>query len=87
MAKRSRRSRRQAREERQQTPPPAESPTPSTTTEPSTPEPVVEQKSSERSLQDSGFAKEYFYVYTDLRNILIVAILMMGVLIGLSFVI
>ena len=34
-----------------------------------------------------NFAQEYFYVYGELRNILIVALLMFGVLIGLSFVI
>ena len=35
----------------------------------------------------ANFAKEYFYVYHELRTILIVAILMFAVLFGLSFVI
>lgn len=49
-------------------------------------EPVVEDKPSvSRKIVD--FAREYFYVYVDLKNILIVAALMVVVLIGLSFVI
>jgi len=88
MAKKSRRARRQTREERQETTTPSAESSPSATaTEASIPEPVSEERSSPRTRQDSNFRQEYFYVYTDLRNILIVAILMVGVLIGLSFVI
>lgn len=49
-------------------------------------QPVVAETSAvNRKVVD--FVQEYFYVYLDLRNILIVAVLMVAVLIGLSFVI
>ena len=34
-----------------------------------------------------NFIQEYFYVYQEVRNVLIVAVLMLVVLVGLSFVI
>jgi hypothetical protein len=34
-----------------------------------------------------NFAREYFYVYQDMRNVLIISVLMFAVLVGLSFAI
>jgi hypothetical protein len=34
-----------------------------------------------------NFAQEYFYVYTELKNVLIITVLMLAVMIGLGFVI
>jgi hypothetical protein len=47
------------------------------------------EASPERSAVRRGldFAQEYFYVYTELRTMFLVTVLMFAVLIGLSFVI
>ena len=84
MAKKSRRARRQQAQKQPQSfvqETPIEASEPEVAPEP-TPEdrPMVSHKAV-------NFAQEYFYVYVDLRNILIVAALMVAVLIGLSFVI
>jgi hypothetical protein len=49
----------------------------------------AEASPSERSAVRRGldFAQEYFYVYTELRTMFLVTVLMFAVLIGLSFVI
>ncbi len=36
---------------------------------------------------DVNFGQEYFYVYHELRNILLITVLLLAVLIGLSFII
>jgi hypothetical protein len=90
MAKRSRRARRQqAGKQKQRIPEtttakvtPADVGTPDTTvfTETVDPGPSTRRKVV-------NFAREYFYVYRELRNIFIIAVLMFVVLVGLSFVI
>lgn len=87
MAKRSRRARRQAREQQvesstRSTPDQSSSPAPVSS---APPEPVADY--GPVSSRGADLVQEYFYVYVDLRNILIVAILMTAVLVGLSFVI
>jgi hypothetical protein len=88
MAKRSRRARRQASEkQRQQAATPA--------VEPVSVEESAEVSASEveettaqtfkRSKMD--FVKEYAYVYREMRNVFIIAVVMFAVLIGLSYVI
>lgn len=83
MAKRSRRERRQLAEKQQKSTPDSQ---------PVTPEPIVsvaEPAASKAtgSNRSVDFVREYYYVYTDLRTIVIMAVLMIAVLIGLSFVI
>jgi hypothetical protein len=73
MAKKSRRSR------RQQNIPVAPSPSDEATSE------ISPGQSVKRKTID--FVQEYAYVYKDLRNVLIIAVVMFVVLIGLSFVI
>ena len=75
MAKRSRRVRR-----------------PQPTTLPVTLEPVLETTDDASPGQfvkrkTMNFAQEYAYVYKELRNVLIIAIVMFGVLVGLSYII
>ena len=84
MAKRSRRERRQLTEKQQKS---TSSPI-QTSPEPivSVAEPVAPRATSS-SRNGVDFAQEYYYVYTDLRMIVIVGALMIVVLIGLSFVI
>lgn len=97
MAKRSRRARRQISQKQRQTvterqPVPAAPPattvdTPAVAAE-VTPSPVEEagvKPSNARKVVD--FAREYFYVYSEIRIFLIIAVLMFIVLVGLSFVI
>lgn len=76
MAKRSRRARRQKRE-RQRVPE-------TTTVETSIPDKVPERPVKRRTI---NFVQEYAYVYKELRNVFIIAVLMLVVLVGLSFVI
>jgi hypothetical protein len=90
MAKRSRRARRQQIEKQRRR-------TPDTTTAKVTPDDVATQDTSvssetigpgpstRRKVVD--FVQEYFYVYQELRNIFIIAVVMFAVLVGLSFVI
>jgi len=82
MAKRSRRARRQAKEKRTVTSPIIKDEVEPVVEEPESPE-VVEETPVPRNLVD--FAQEYFYVYTELRNILIVAIIMFIVMAGLAY--
>ncbi|MBN1219347.1 MAG: hypothetical protein JXM69_10495 [Anaerolineae bacterium] len=76
MAKRSRRAqRRPIASERTPEITSAESPTPDTSTGQ-----LVKRKTID-------FVQEYAYVYKELRNVFIIAVLMFVVLVGLSFVI
>ncbi len=92
MAKKSRRARKEARKRREQ----------QIDSQP-TPEPTVQeealdtesdaivmyevQRGPATTTKVVNFAKDYFYVYQDMRNTLIIAILMFALLVGLSFVI
>jgi hypothetical protein len=83
MAKKSRRTRRQeSQKQSKPTPPPqpltAEAPAP--VAEPAEPAPAVNRKGVD-------FAQEYFHVFFDMRNVLIISVLMFVVLIALSFAI
>jgi hypothetical protein len=90
MAKRSRRARRQQIEKQKRKAPdtttakvtPAGVATPDTTVSTETVDPGP---STRRKVVN--FAQEYFYVYRELRNIFMIAVLMFAVLVGLSFVI
>ncbi len=94
MAKRSRRARRQeGRKQRQRvvndvaaTP---MAPTVDTPVEPEVTPTTVEQVSFESSFgrKTVDFTREYFYVYNEVRNFLLITILMFVVLVGLSFVV
>ncbi|MBN1992630.1 MAG: hypothetical protein JW953_07970 [Anaerolineae bacterium] len=85
MAKRSRRTRLQQAEKRKQVVPPAVEPAPGQAiTDATTPGMGVGQ-STQRKIVD--FVQEYAYVYKEMRNIVLIALLMFVVLIGLSFVI
>lgn len=77
MAKRSRHARRQQTVKQKQ---PVVSPIIKDEVEPL--ETVEETPVSQKMV---NFAREYFYVYTELRNILIVAIIMFIVMAGLAF--
>ena len=63
----------------------------STADESAVPEPAPEpaDRSSEPSPKRKvvDFAKEYYYVYAELRNILIVAVVMFLLMVGLAFLI
>jgi hypothetical protein len=92
MAKKSRRLRRQESSERQrrltpesQSSPLAESPAPAI----AVPVEVNATSPAEPALRRKtvNLAQDYFYVYQELRTVLIVAVLMLIVLVGLSFVI
>ena len=82
MAKRSRRTRRQAKQKQTVTSPPIKDEVEPLVEEPAIPE-VVKETPVPRNVVD--FAQEYFYVYTELRNILIVAIIMFIVMAGLAY--
>ena len=87
MAKKSRRTRRQEAEKQKKSgatssaSPVAETPAPPIVSEVEADQPAVSRSKS------VNFAQEYFYVYNEVRNILIVAGLMLVVLFGLAFVI
>jgi hypothetical protein len=83
MAKKSRRTRRQ---ESQKQPKPTSPPQPLTAEAPA---PVVEpaEPAPVTSRKGIDFAQEYFHVYFDTRNVLIISVLMFVVLIALSFAI
>jgi hypothetical protein len=72
-SKRSRRVRRQA--------------TPKPTPSPATPQPIQETTASTPTSTSKivDFATEYYYVFFEMRNVLIIGVLMFAVLIGLSF--
>jgi len=77
MAKRSRRARRQqSQQQRAPATPPVETPVVVETPE----EPAVRRKTVD-------FVQVYGYVYKELRNVFIIAVLMFIVLVGLSYVI
>ncbi len=82
MAKRSRRARKKTTETQSQPPSrPVPTVTPPAVEEaPPSPVAAVARKSVD-------FAKEYYYVYTDLRNVAIVAVIMFGLMIGLGYLI
>ena len=84
MAKRSRRTRRQqAAKQKQSTVSPAiQDEIESIEEEPEISE-TIEETAIPRKVVN--FAREYYYVYTELRNILIVAIIMFVVMVGLAF--
>ncbi len=79
MAKKSRRARRQ---EIQKQPLPTSTPPQPSVAE--TPAPVPEPAANRKEFD---FASEYFHVYFDMRNVLIISVLMFVVLIALSFAI
>jgi hypothetical protein len=72
-SKRSRRARRQA--------------TPKPTPAPAAPQPAQETTASAPTSTSKifDFATEYYYVFFEMRNVLIIGVLMFAVLIGLSF--
>jgi len=80
MAKKSRRARKKTTETQSQpVSRPAPSPAPVAVEEPTT-SPIV---TAARKSVD--FAKEYYYVYTDLRNVTIFAVIMFGLMVGLGY--
>lgn len=79
MAKKSRRARRQEAQKQSQ-PTPTASPAPAA----ETPAPVTEPTANRKGV---NFAAEYFYVYFDMRNVLLISVLMFVVLVALSFAI
>ena len=95
MAKRSRRERRQEiGKQRVFTTPqitPIESPAaeavPPVVRDPLIPSLKAAQATPATNRKVVNFAQEYFYVYSELRNILIITVLMFAVMVGLSFVI
>jgi len=80
MAKRSRRARKQRRSK--PTPQSAQ-PTPAA----EKPQPAEVELPASEAIPGTlvNFAKDYFYVYTELRNVLIVAVLMFVVMFGLAY--
>jgi len=95
MAKRSRRERRQEPGKQRQFTPPPITPVESPAVEVAPPvvrdELVLPVKAAQATPANNrkaiNFAQEYFYVYSELRNILIITVLMFVVMVGLSFVI
>jgi hypothetical protein len=89
MAKRSRRERRQETEKRRTTIPGAPEVVETNGQNiPSGPAAqVVAPTLAASNRKTVNFAEEYHYVYAELRNIIIIATLMLAVMIGLSFVI
>ena len=95
MAKRSRRERRQEPGKQRQFTPPPITPVESPAAEVAPPvvrdELVLPLKAAQATPANNrktiNFAQEYFYVYSELRNILIITVLMIAVMVGLSFVI
>ena len=83
MAKKSRRTRRQESQKQPKPTPPSQ---PLTVEAPA---PVAEPAESAPAANRKGinFAQEYFHVYFDMRNVLIISALMFVVLIALSFAI
>jgi hypothetical protein len=90
MAKKSRRDRREETQKQTKATiaPPvekvaesAELPVPATTTTPK----VITTPENQRKTLD--FAQEYFHVYFDVRNVVLVGALLFAILIGLAFVI
>ena len=83
MAKKSRRTRRQ---EAQKQPQPAPTPQSAVT---EAPKPAIEvaEPAPAANRKAFNFAQEYFHVYFDMRNVLIISVLMFVVLIALSFAI
>ncbi len=87
MAKRSRRARKHETEKRLQKSNGDAAVTPAATTavvetpaaKESTPQPVVERK------HKVNFAEEYYYVYTELRNITLIAAAMFVLMFGLGY--
>lgn len=82
MAKRSRRARRQSKQKQAVVSPVVKDEVESVVEEFESPE-TTEETPIPRNLVN--FAREYFYVYTELRNILIVAIIMFIVMAGLAY--
>ena len=82
MAKRSRRARRQQTAKQTVTSPVTKDEVEAAVEE-AAPSEIVEETSLPRNVVN--FAREYFYVYTELRNILIVAIIMFIVMAGLAY--
>ena len=82
MAKKSRRTRKQTTDiQPQQASRPAPIPTSVAVEEPDTsPILATPQKSFD-------FSEEYYYVYTDLRNVTIVAVIMFGLMVGLGYLV
>jgi hypothetical protein len=95
MAKRTRRERRQGTEKQRQFTSPETTPVEPTLAEagPSLggeefPPPLkAAQAASIGNRKEINFAQEYFYVYTELRTILIITLIMFVVMAGLAFVI
>lgn len=80
-SKRSRRARRQ-QVEKQPPSPPVVSPKPEAAAKAEAAS-AVSSKPSSRYAVD--FATEYYYIYTELRNIFVVALVMFAVMLGLSY--
>ncbi len=88
MAKRSRRARRQQSEKGRRVGPTAVQPAPVEKVPADTAAPrVAVETTLPTKRRTLDFVKEYAYVYKELRNVLIIAILMFVVLVGLSFLI
>ncbi|HXV44037.1 MAG TPA: hypothetical protein VEC96_13300 [Anaerolineae bacterium] len=95
MAKRTRRERRQEIGKQRQSAPPHITPVETAVAEaaPSTvgdefPPPLkAAQAASINNRKALNFAQEYFYVYSELKNVLIITALMLAVMVGLAFVI
>jgi hypothetical protein len=90
MAKRSRRARRQRTKRQRQNvpgpPPPEAAPARGITNDAAASIQTTDESQSV-SRKTVDFLHEYLYVYRELRNILIIAVLMFAVLIGLSYII
>ena len=82
MAKRSRRARKKTTETQPQ---PASQPIP--TAAPASVEEPAASPVIAATRKSVDFAKEYYYVYSDLRNVTIMAIIMYGLMIGLGYLI
>ena len=80
MAKRSRRARKKTTETQPQA---ASQPVPVAT--PAAAEEPTSSPIIAATRKSVDFAKEYYYVYTDLRNVIIIAIIMFGLMIGLGY--
>ncbi len=88
-SKKSRRARRQEIEkQRQKTADAAVTPevAPAVEAQP-TPEAVEVAPSPKFNRKAVNFAQEYFYVYTELRNIFVIAVIMFIIMVGLLYVV
>lgn len=89
MAKRSRRARRQETEKRlqqQAAPKVSAEPVEEIPETPVSPEPVAPAAAAGPTPRKTvNFAEEYYYVYSELRNIAIIAVLMFALMFGLGF--